>query len=489
MSGRCEAIALTLLLLSLSAPAWAGTESLTSSAPSEGLEALEAAARAAQSSPIAARDLAVAYARAGRVDEALAEVDRAMALGDVDPEVHAFRAVLLARAGRRGEALAEAQAADGFEGELIGSALLDPVLAERARLNLDDTSPRAALTALVLSAYAGARGLHTIARSLALEAEDRATDLDVSDVAHAARALERRIDAKDGLETHLLLRTAIDHATNPLYAYGQEKRSALRLGLTGAGFVGLPVGRVRIDASARIDQRFMLMDREDFHELDTTAFGLQLAIELPIGLAPGAARAGLVARATDLFGDRLDLHYATAVEGGPYLVVPLGASFALEGGVFGVAADFIDRSPPDARISSQNRDRVGQRATLALSYASRLLDARIETAFLNDDALGDAFDAVGGLVAGRVEARPGDGVLLRMGFAITGRDFGPVGDRAIIGPAAVRTEVRTAVELGVRVPLSNVLGWSIEDIWARNNARRGHGYTENVLSLGLEAMW
>ena len=117
------------------------------------------------------------------------------------------------------------------------------------------------------------------------------------------------------------------------------------------------------------------------------------------------------------------------------------------------------------------------------------LSARVEAMFVRDDAEGDAFDNLGGAVGARVTAEVDEGLLIRTGAALTIRQFGPVGEESIIGPAARRTEVRTVLEVGAYVPLYEGLAALLENTWIASSARAGHGWTNNVVSLGVEAVF
>ena len=64
-----------------------------------------------------------------------------------------------------------------------------------------------------------------------------------------------------------------------------------------------------------------------------------------------------------------------------------------------------------------------------------------------------------------------------------------MGDQSIIGSASLRTEVRTVVELGARIPVTSSLFFVLNDVWIQNSARALHAYTENILSTGMEQVW
>lgn len=461
---------------------------LAEDAAEDALTCLDAARALAPDNALIARDRAVAYSRLDRVPEALAAIEEAIALGDADPEAIILRTMLLDRSGRRFEAIVSARALRSAEGDLIGAALRDPASTHRAAELAQEDSARAALAALVLAADAGERGREGIARLLTNAAAERARAAHALDVQNAAREMERRLDEHGRILTGGRLRATVDHATNPFYLE-RSPESALRAAFSGELTFAAPLGIARFDAALSATQHAVLTHRSLYHELDLSIFSVAVSAEIPISPRPAAALIGFRARATDVWGDLFGVHYATAIEGGPFMSLPLGASLAAELGIYGVGVDFVDRSPSDSQISSQNRDRVGQRATFALSFDAELVEGRVEASFVRDDALGEAFDAIGGLFSGRLSAYPGGGVVLETAVSAGVQEYGPVGDLAIIGPAATRTEVRNAVELSARVPLSESTALVIEDVWLRNNARRGHEYTENVFSVGAEVAW
>jgi tetratricopeptide (TPR) repeat protein len=452
---------------------------------------LELAAAAMPASVPVARDLASAYAAQGRSEEALRWIARAIELGDVDPEAAELRAMLLADLGRTDEAIAEAQRVRTWEGDLIAAALGDEGAAYRVADLAEEPTQRGALSALVLAAHAGDHGEQTTARLLTDVAEQNAESSSSPIVLNAVRALQERLEQRGGMSAAARIRTSIDHATNPAFiADGTGVRdTGFRLAFLAEGALQIPVGIARLDGALRVDQHVFLTSRDAYRDLDLTGITAAASIELPISNNPSAAVVGVRARFTDAFGNLLKLHYATTFEGGPHLALPLTAQTRLELGIYGITTDYVDISPPDSKISSTNRDRSGQRAVVALSFRADWLEGRGELAFLRDNAVGDAFDAIGGTIAGRLRAHPGGGVVLQTGIAVLAREFGPVGDLSIIGPAATRTEIRTVIDLSAKIAVTGGLSFVIGDVWIQNGARQGHAYTENVLSTGMEQSW
>ena len=451
----------------------------------------QARERAPEAASIA-RDLATALARSDRPVAALVHLDAAKRLGDRTREGRLLEAMLLARLDRRADAARAARAVGDWEGALLGSAVGDTSAAEGAVPFVGERTPRGALTALALAALAGQQGFRSSALNLSAVAEDTADAANASAVLRAARALRERLGAgQDPISGAAWLKTSVEYATNPTFASDGSGLKAPGLRWSFAGEVALlaPVGTARVDAALRVDQQVYLVERETLRGFDLTGIGLAAGVEVPIDTKPNAASVGFAIRFRDAFGDLMRRHYATAIEAGPRLAVPLDMRTRFELGLYGTSVDYIDLSPADAEISSQNRDRLGQRVLATIVYHSGWLFGRADALFLRDDAQGDAFDSRGVAVGGMVAADVGAGLVLRTGLRVAIRQYGPVGDEAVIGSASKRTEVRTAVELGADIPLTDWLQFTVEDTYVSNAARAGHAYTENVISFGLETIW
>lgn len=486
------------LLLAVASPGDAmvlGAEGLDLLARGEvqaALQKLEAAHSMDPSSALIARDFATALARDGQTARALAMIDRALALGDGDPEVQELLAMILADLGRTPEAIEAARRAGTWQGTLIAASLGDREAASDATEHAREPSPRGALTALVLAAYTGESGERTSARNLASVAEVVAADVGSLSVREAARALQGRLEGGQSelFRAAVLLRSAIEHATNPAFSPLDEQENALRLALGVEGAVQAPIGTARLDGAARVDQFVYLEERALYGgRLDVTGFTVAASAEVPISTSPSAALVGVAIRLSDIWADAFRIHYATTIEGGPTLTIPFDLGTKLVLGVFGVGSDFIDRSPSDELVSSQNRDRIGQRAMAALVFDGDVIDARAEALFIRDDAYGEAFDVRGGSIAGRVSAQLFPRLIARGGLALTLRRFGPVGDPAVLGAAATRSEFRTAVEAGLSYRVDDRWSLSVDESWIASAARLDHAYSSNLLSFGVEVVW
>jgi len=455
---------------------------------------LREARKADEWSALAAREHAIVLSRMGKNAEAREAIERAIALGDRDPEVSEIHARILGDLGEIEEAMRAAARAHTWEGDLIGASLGDRLAAHRASVWAEESSSRGALAALILAAHAGSTGERTTARTLVDMSEVLARGAGADPVLGAARALRDRLGLGGGERVRFAgrVRTSVDYATNPLFEAdgtpGARPRG-LRAAFAAEGGIQAPISTARLDAAARIEQRVQIIDRERFDGVDLSALSLAASVEVPISARPSAAQVGMTLRFHDLWGDAFDTHWATSFEAGPTLALPFDGSTKLVLGVFGVGVDFVDGSPRDAEISSQNRDRIGQRATAALLHDHGWFQLRGEVGFSRDDAFGEAFDSRGGVVAGRVTAEVTESVSIRTGVAVWLRSFGPVGDAVVLGAASTRLEVRTVAELAAEIRLSDHLSLLVEDDWIRNSGRAGHNYTHNVLSFGLEARW
>ncbi len=468
-----------------------GAELLAERQPARAAGCLDAAQALLPDDFVIARDLAAARMRSGAPAAALSAIDRALALGDPDPEARELRAMVLAQLGEVDAAVEEAGAIGSMESNLIGAVLEDPRAAYRLVPLVDEESDRGALVSLVLAAHEGARGDVASARRLDLVAEQQALHAESLPLIRASRELGGRLSDAGAIRHRLRLRAGVDYATNPAYlASGAPDRTgALRVAFAGEGALEIPIGRALFSGALRVDQHVFATERELYDRLDLTAFGASTRVDLAISRHPNSAVVGLGLRYVDVFARLFRDHYAASIEGGPDLTLQVLAPLRVRLAFYGIATDFIDVSPPSGIVSSVNRDRVGQRVAFSALFDTDWLSGMLEAMFLHDDAKGDAFDNLGGAVAGRVEARLFGGVELFTGIAVTVRDYGPVGDRSIIGPASTRTEIRTVAELGARVPLYDHLDFVMEDAFINDDARTLHSYSENVLSMGLEATW
>ncbi len=442
-------------------------------------------------SPIYARDLAAAALKNGDPVEALAAIEAALTAGDPDPEARLLRATILAELGRDKDARETLEDTVTWESDLAAAALSDRAAVRRAIPLVDEHTRRGAMASLTLASVEASEGSYQGAARLAELALSRAGLVDAPVFLSASRDLLGEIRARDEARYSLRLRSTFDHATNPAYlARGREpRRAGLRLAFGVDGDIVTPVGPFTARVGGRIDQHVYLIQRETYDRLDITAFTLSGAITYPLSRHPSLAVLGLSARLIDVHGALFDTHYATTIEGGPDLTLELAAGVRLRLGLYGSASDVIDTSPPDDIVSSLNRDRVGQRAVVTLFAELDRVAGTLSAAFIHDDALGDAFDAVGGEFSGRLVAFATPDLQLYTGVGLTLREYGPVGDLAIIGPAATRTQLRIVAALGVRARFTDQVYVVVEDRWVDNQARDRHEYVSNVLSVGAEVVF
>jgi hypothetical protein len=440
---------------------------------------------------------------AGRPERARGVAAAARAADADDDEAIELEARAAVALDRLDDARALLVGREGLDLELLAAALGDDGAAARAARWVDEPTERGALTALVLASSAARAGRRSSAGALATSAEALARRVGDVEVGRAARALLERTTGPDVELLRLGGRVAsfVEATTNPALTPTTRalETTTLRGGLAGELSLQAPIGPVRLDAALAIDQRVVLADRAAFAGQDLTGLGAAVGLEIPISLRADAATVGLAARFTDLFGDAFRLHYASAIEGGPTLSLPVGARTRASITLLAVGVDVIDFSPPDAQISSQNRDAVGQRAIAALEHRVDDASFRVEAAFVRDDAYGEAFDVRGAVLGARASWLLSGGLRVRAAASGSARSFGPVGDALVIGAAATRTEGRLGLSLGLEVPASAVLGpWAgagegtfafLEDRFVHTFAREGHAYAFNVLSVGVEQRW
>jgi len=452
---------------------------------------LERALAVASPSALTLRTQAQLLARLGKFEAAGLAAQAAAQLGDVDPELAELQARLAAAQGHRAEARRYAEAANTWMADLIAATVDDPGAAYRLNEHLDEATARGALTGLVLAGHAARQGRPGDASHFAEAAGALARQGDAPELQRISAQLLAGLQRRAPVLWGARVRLSAEHQSNPAFAASDDRNRASSVRMAALAEVGAggAIGKLRWRGLVQARQQVLLARRSRFCCLDVSSYSLGGVLQLPLGADPRAVLVGLMVRWTDVFADALNFHHAAHLEGGPSLTLRLGARSAIDVSFLGVYTDFVDTSPSDQRVSSLNRDRVGQRAILGLNFGLGWVRGRAEAMFLNDDADGDAFDALGGVVSLRFEARPDEDLALFTGVSLGLRQYGPVGDRAVIGAAALRTELRTAVRLGARVRLLPRLELVLEDAYLNDAARAGHGYTENVLSVGVQSRW
>lgn len=469
-----------------------GLDALSRGELETAVRCLEAAYARAKDSSVISRDLALAYAQVGRRPEALVHIDRAIALGDVDPEAHVLRAILLAEEGDENEARRAALQAGSWEGDLVGAILGERESTRRLAVWVGERSSRGALATLALAVRAAEDGDRSRARQLAGRAVDDAETSQSSFVLNAARALQERLGGgAERFRGATRFRATMDYVNNPSFdrLSAVRERHAARASLLGEASLQLPIDTARLDASLRLDQHVYMNGREVLADFDLSSLSAAVALEIPIGSGADAALVGLGLRFTDTFGDLFRLHYGYGFEGGPWLEFSLVDRLRVVVAISGLYTDFVDLSPPDTVVSPLNRDAFGQRATVGFLMRETDFDVRLDAVFHRDNALGDAFDNYGAGLAARAVVRLPGAALLRGGLSVMYRRYGPVGDEAIIGEAARRSEARLAGSLGALFPLEEHIAIVLEDTLISNFARTDQTYASNVLSAGVELSW
>ena len=469
----------------------AAQEAVTNRDDPRALACLDAAKTASASALVSAERAFVLY-RLARYEEALAAVQRSVRLGNVDPEAHLLEAEILSALGRPDAARESARRVRSWEGNLVGASLGDVAATYASGPHVAERTERGALTALTLGARALEEGNVRSARRLLEAAEKNADLVAARAVRSAASELLERARETSSWRWSARLGSAIDFTTNPGFRSrgDPDLERGLRVALTAEGALAADLGSLRTMLAVRLDQHVFLAPRDIPVDLDIFGLNVSGGVELPLSRDPSFVVLGLSLRFSDLFADKFARHYALSFEGGPYLRLRLGPRLWTTFGFFGVVTEFVDDDLGDAAFSSLDRDRAGQRGMVGIRYVADWLDVRVDGMFIRDDAVGDAFDGIGGAVSVRLEAHlEEEGLQVFAGLALNAMEYGPIGDSAIIGPAATRTELRTVAEGGVRFPMLAHLDLIVQDTWINNAARTGHAYTENILSMGLEVWW
>lgn len=459
-----------------------GLERLSRGEIAAAVRCLELARKGLPRSEVIARDLGVALAQAGRLGEARLQLEAAARLGD--PGGHLERALVAAELGDEEAALSEARAAGGVEGDTVAAALEHPAaVRELGQRLLDAGEEETPLVRLVLASLAAEEGALGAAQAIVSEAELGAEAASDPLTFNVARGLRQRLAASTPVKGALRLRIAGEQVSNPSLLPDGVRGTREGYGVRGAveGALAIRLGPVTWNLAAFADQRLFLADREALAEAERSALVGATSLVFPFSEDLRAAALEVGLRVIDVRADGFSAYVGTGLESGATLRISLAARWWGELGVSGVWTDVAE--PADRSL---DRDRVGQRARLALLYDRDDLVGALEVVALNDETEGLAFDAIGIGVGGWVELFALDGLRLRTGTSIAVRTWGPFGDEAVIGETARRQDLRFSAMLGARWRLAPGLDWVIEDVFVRTDAREGRGYSSNLLSMGVE---
>ncbi len=443
-------------------------------------------------SAVVARDLATVWIRLERWAKASEAVAEARRLGAAGPEVELMAAVVAARRGRSSAALRAAAAEGTWRSDLIATRFGSSRSKDHLLALLPENTERATWGRLMLALAESRDGDLPAARQLASDAERDADGLGVSSLAVTARQLSHRLRHETPpWQGTLRLRTALEYPTNPGFSAtgGEPDGVPVRLALSVSGGLRRSLGRWVLLGAARADQHLFISEREDVGRFDLFHWSVAAGVRYSLSSDPNGTALGIAGRVRDayldLFGERL----GTSIEGGPELHVRVDANLHARLALYGLKSTFVVGSPPSGVLSPVDRDRTGQRMILTLRYRSAGLQVVGDAMFLRDQADGEAFDAIGGGVGVRVAVRAQPDLWLHGGLSGTVREYGPVGDAAVIGDAATRPELRTAASLGARWAFFPRLSLVVEDVLVTTAARDRHRYTDNVLTVGMESSW
>jgi hypothetical protein len=469
-----------------------GVRALANSQPSKAKLAFEKATRLQANSAIAHHYLAISLAQVNEPHLALKALETSFGLGNRSHEADELKALLLVTLGRVAEARQVAARLNTLPGALIGVTLDDPEALVSISTYVGEPTYRGLLASAVLSASAAKTGMRVQARRLGAIAQEFGNKLSRSRWSNAVFDLMSRIQKKHGgIKATGRLKTSFDYVKNPQFqAAGQSTvRSGLRLSSVAEAVLAVSFDSFEINTAIFALNRIYLAERDLLQDYALNGLAWATEISVPLNNRPKGTRLNLSLRIKDLYAKTFALHYANSIEGGPALLLPLGPRTRIQMGILGVATDFIDRSPPDDVVSSQNRDSVGQRAFIEIDWYKEGFRGDVAGFFVRDDARGEAFDMNGLGLSGRIHADLTGGLFLRIGAGVAVGRFGPVGEAAVLGAAAIRSEVRLYGDIGVIVQLSPWLQLSLENNYLQNAGRSGHAYTDNILSVGLEAQY
>lgn len=425
-------------------------------------------------SEVVARDLALALAQAGDRPGARTELARARALGD--PGGYVAEAVLAAELGDVEAARSAALSAGGVEGLTIAAWLDDPNARRELGQRLGRTEVDGGLVRLVLGAVLAREGRTGRARPLVEHAAALAELSGDPFIFNAARGLSRRLaaEARFGLDAQVSAGAVA--VVNPTWQSGETSAAAaadLRAEVGGPLDLG---SGTRLRWDGRFDQRW----GQASSQRSLWSAGARLSLPFAADERSAVLELGL------RIGGALDQAFesiALGLEGGPELHISLSPRWWGVLGLYGLAADF------DAGEGAFDRDRVGQRARLGLRYEAETVRGAVAVVGLHDEAVGDAFDALGVRLETHADIQPGPRWRLGGGLTATLRRWGPVGDEAVLGRASRRLELRWTAGLRASYLLWSSVGLEARALVARNEAREGHDYAWALGRLGLRWWW
>jgi len=459
------------------------------------LPAARQCARAARSlDPSSARvalDAALVFVATRELQAAADALRAAAAPGVAGPELHEAQALLAAAQGDEARVREAGRAAGTFEGRLLAAAAGDGESA--AALDAPAwPGRRGAWSAAARALYAHRWG-RTDARRGALEqTRAEAETARVYELVLAVRRARAGLDAERwGPVERAFAKVGAGLHTNPAWVSTPRDAQAgaftqLEAGVGLVGHLGAVSLRGRVDAL----QRVFVTARDELQTYDLSGLSGAVALGVPIGADPTAARLSLDARFTGAWIDDGAQAVGSLLEAGPDLSFRVASQAFLHLAFYGVRYDFDSSlAPTEGGAPGNERDFVGQRAVVGLAWEAPRASARLDAVFTAQQAQTPAFDALGGGFAGEVRVWASERLWTRLEISAWIRDFGPSARPGPVGEAQTRSEVRSrfGLELGLR--LADAWSLVLRDDFVATFAREGTDYDANVARLGLEVAW
>ena len=469
-----------------------GIRALNQQRFSKALTHFESANQLQGDSPDVHHYLAICLAQLQRDDDAQSALAQSRNLGNTSLEADELEAVIHLRKNRVEAAQNILRDVESLHATWLLATTGDNSAVMEASRFLSTSDRRGLITSTILAAAAARDGRRVQAQKLselATAYRSRFADIvwanvirDMNDVLGGGNIL---------FDTALSLRTTFDHVTNPQFRAAGESdvRNAVRLSNTFEAAMGVVFSTFRYDTAVYGLHRSYLTDSAILSDYAINGLAWANRLTFVLSNRSRGAELALNFRLRDLYANHFDIHYAATIEGGPSLRLPISPQLDLEMGVLGSAADFIDKSPPDDIVSSQNRDTVGQSAFVELTWLGEDIRGEVNAALRRQDARGEAFDVTGVSLSGRILADLTGGLILRTGAGVALGRFGPVGDARVLGPAAIRTEGRLYGDISFLIQFAPWLRLSLENFFLQNSGRTGHAYTDNVVSVGAEVTY
>ncbi len=468
-----------------------GLELLTRGQQKEATACLKLSAQLSPSDPASHYEYALALAQIRDFNGALDSLKKALDLGQNTRSAFLLQSVSFFELGQKEAALEAALRAGGFDGALVATLLGDEASAYSLGQWVEEKSRQGMFAAMALGLHQAQKRHLLGARQLNQVALAQAQNLSMSPEFHAVRQFELGLRKQGPLDFKVSLGAFLGHISNPRYLAQpqREQRNSLALQLQGKTDLIWTADSFLLKTGLGYGQQLMLNNRELSPNLDLNQIEYDFQVAVPLSKNPYAAQLHFNGQWVGIWNHEFANHLGNLFEGGPGLVMQVASGLELDIALSGVVNNLEQSLSASGNPSALDRNSVGQRVRMGLHLKRSQISARLDGLFVHDESKGAAFDSSGGGLSGRIVAQATKDIRLHTAVSAILRRFGPIGDQGVVGAAAFRDELRLSAQLGVMVRLNEFTEAVIQDTWVDNIARDQHGYTHNILSLGVLMRW